>query len=211
MRARGTGRGRALAACCAALAFGGAASLASVAHARRPTVATDAFYVGTTIAPGAALTGAWDLDVYLTRDRMLSVGPGVSIAVLSGQEPAGQRYDLLLGVDVVRLKLGVNEPGGALRPFFTLGGGFYYVQFPEEVVGVTGSTGEPGEDPVTVSETLAEDDEFGGLLTFGFGIDVFVDGPWGLTVAGLSRVRISENDRLPEIWSELLLGVRFGL
>lgn len=183
----------------------------ATAFARRPTVATDAFYVGMDIAPGVSLTGAWDLDVYLTRDRMLSVGPGVALAVLSGEEPAGQQYDLLLAVDVVRLKIGVNEPGNAVRPWFMVGGGFYYVQFPEEVVSVTGSTGDPMDDPVTVSRTLAEDEEFGGLVSFGFGVDVFVDGPWGVTLAGINRVRISETDRLPEISAELLLGVRFGL
>lgn len=183
----------------------------SVALARRPTVATDAFYVGLGVSPGVSLTGAWDLDVYLMRDRMLSIGPGVSLSVLSDDEPAGQAFDLLLAVDVVRLKIGVNEPGHAVRPFFVLGGGFTYAQFPEERVTATGATGEPGEEEVTVTRTLLEDESFGGLVTFGFGVDLFINGPWGVTLAGLTRVRASDDDRLPQIWTELLLGIRFGL
>lgn len=194
-----------------AAAFVGAALLLApaAASARRPAVATDAFYVGTRLAPGAALTGAWDLDVYLTRNRLLSVGPSVSLSVLADSEPAGQAIDLFVGVDVVRIKIGVNEPGGAFRPFFLLGGGFYYAQFPEErtQVRVAGADGMP----VTGEVVLPEDDEFGGLVTFGFGADLFIDGPWALTLVSQNRARASTQDRVPELSTELLVGVRFGL
>src|ERR1035437_5146746 len=85
---------------------------------RRPTMATDAFYVGVRLDPGAALVFAWDLDVYLLRNRAISVGPGVSLSLLGSPATGGRTQDLLVAADVVRLKVGVNSPGHDWRPFF---------------------------------------------------------------------------------------------
>ncbi|MBI2893882.1 MAG: hypothetical protein HYY06_10045 [Deltaproteobacteria bacterium] len=178
----------------------------------RPTVATDAFYVGTRLAPGAALLAGWDLDVYLSRDRAWSLGPGVSVAVLGSKAPAGAEQDLLVSVDVARLKIAVAEAGGAWRPHLFVGGGFAWVRMPEQVEsGVTVSTGEGPDENATGERRFPELDEFLGIVSFGAGADLFSDGPWAFAFATISHVRLRDIERLPEVWTELVLGVRFGL
>lgn len=178
----------------------------------RPTVATDGVYVGTRLAPGAALLAAWDLDVYLSRDRAWSLGPGVSIAVLGSKAPPGAEQDLLISVDVLRLKVAVAEAGGAWRPHFFVGGGFAWVRMPEQVEsGITVSTGEGPDDTASGERRFPELDEFLGIVSFGAGADLFSDGPWAFSFGSISHVRLRDLDRLPEVWTELVLGVRFGL
>src|SRR5690606_37007095 len=150
-----------------------AASLAALllfsghAHAREPRIASDAFYVGARIDPGVALLAGWDLDVYLSRDRAWSLGPGVMLSVLGTGERAGMEQDFMLSADVLRLKIQVSEPGGSWRPYLMLGGGFSYAQLPAQT-----------EDEVTFDEL----EKFTPMLTVGFGGDLFAGGSWGLAM-----------------------------
>lgn len=113
-----------------ALTFALVIAVPSSAFADSPRIASDGFYVGWRVEPGAALTLAYDLDIYLTRDRVLALGPAVAFSFLgtSGAE-FGRRQDYLLTVDVMRLKVALRE-NGEFRPFLTVGGGFNYVHLP---------------------------------------------------------------------------------
>jgi hypothetical protein len=178
----------------------------------RPTVATDGFYIGTRLAPGAALLAGWDLDVYLMRDRAVSVGPGVSVAVLGPHAPGGGRQDILLTVDVARLKLELNSAGEEWRPWVVVGGGFCWVRFPAQSDdGVTVATGPDPGDTATGARSYPKAEEFLGVFTFGAGADLFVGGPMALSLAALTHVRASALERLPELWVDLAVGIRFGL
>lgn len=176
----------------------------------RPGVASDAFYVGVRVAPGAAMNAAWDLDIYFDRDRAVSIGPGVSLAVLGSGEPAGAEQELLLSADIARLKIGLNESGGEWRPFLMIAGGFSYTRLPaqsEDIV-VTSGGGSP---MVTVTRSFPALNEFAGIFTFGAGFELWSDGPWGLTFINQSHFHIGGDDRIPVVWTEFSIGVRFGL
>ncbi len=179
-----------IAACLAALLFSGDA------HAREPRIASDAFYVGARIDPGVALLAGWDLDVYLSRDRSWSLGPGLMLSVLGTGERAGMEQDLMISADILRLKVQVNEAGGEWRPYLMVGGGFSYVQLPEQT-----------EDEVT----FAELEKFTPMLTVGFGGDLFAGGSWGLAMLLATHFHLSGEERLPLAWAEVALGIRFGI
>jgi hypothetical protein len=185
--------------------------LPSTAEAdRRPRLASDAFYVGMRVEPGIALLAAWDLDIYLQRDRAVSLGPGVSVAVLGTEDNTdGHNQDFLLCADILRFKVGVNEAGGEWHPYFMLGIGFLYARLPAQEEGIRLTTGDPLPMEVTRQHPVLE--EFAGMLTFGAGADLFSDGPWGLALIWQNRYRLSGNSRIPDVWSELAIGIRFGI
>lgn len=182
------------------------ALLPSTAEAdKRPRLASDAFYVGMRLDPGVALQAAWDLDIYLDRERSVSLGPGISIAVLGTEQEQGRDQDFLLCADVIRFKVGVNEPGGAWHPYFMLGVGFTYARLPAQTWVIDGMAMPP------VARSYPELEEFAGLMTFGAGADLFSDGPWGLALIWQNRFRLSGSSRLPHEWMELAVGIRFGI
>lgn len=166
------------------------------AHAeRRPILLSDGFYVGVRAEPGWALTGAWDLDVYPVADRVVSLGPSVAVNVLSTDANPLRRQDVMVSVDVLQLKVGLNHPGGFFRPFVLVGGGFSWLRW-------------------TVPEApmvRAVDEGFLGLLTFGVGADIWGTSRFGVTILNHTRVRLTANERVPLLWAELLVGVRVGL
>jgi hypothetical protein len=168
---------------------------------KRPRLASDAFYVGMRVDPGVALQAAWDLDIYLDHERSVSLGPGVSVAVLGTEQSRGRDQDFLLCADVLRFKVGVNEPGGAWHPYFMLGVGFLYARMPEQTWML---------DEMT-SRSFPELEEFAGLMSFGAGADLFSEGPWGLALLWTTRFRLSGTSRLPDEWMELAIGIRFGI
>ena len=178
---------------------------------RRPTVATDAFFIGARVDPGWALVGAWDLDVYLRRDRIASVGPAVSLAILGSGVPDGRQQDLLLAVDFLRLKIGPPVTGGEWRPFVTLGGGFVYARLPEQIATNVEITPAGGGTTVRGDRRYAAVEEFAPVITVGAGTDYFPNGPLGLTLQMLTRFHPTGDSRIPDAWFEIQLGVRFGL
>jgi len=190
----------------------GLALASGVAEARdKPSVATDAFYIGTRLSPGAALLAGWDLDVYLTRDRAISLGPGVSVSVL-GPETGGTTQDIMVAVDVARFKLQVNSAGEEWRPYFMVGGGFAWVRQPAATEGdVTISIGEGPDDTATGTRTFPARERFLGIVSFGAGADLFVGGPWALSLAAFTHARAGSIPRIPELWVDLVVGIRFGL
>ena len=177
---------------------------------RRPSIASDAFYVGMRVGPGVALVGAWDLDVYLSRSRAVSLGPGVSVALLGSETRPGERQNVLVMGDVLRLKVQLNEAGGVWRPYFLLGGGAGFVWLRAEDNPALTVT-PPGGAPVTGRVAYAEVNEFFPAMVAGMGADIYVTNHVAIAFCALSRFRLTGTDRLPDAWAEMNLGVRFGL
>lgn len=205
-------RGRALAGLVAVAAFAALLDIRG-APARAdgmPRIASDAFWVGARFGPDGALCAGYDLDVYLTDDRALSLGPGATISVLGKDAPFGQRQDFLLVVDVLRFKVQLNEAGEEWRPYFFLGGGFDYVSLraATETVEVTpeGST-----MPVTGVRALPKLHEFQGIFSMGLGADLFTGGAWALSMMINDHFRLSGTSRVPVMWLDFTIGVRFGI
>ena len=175
----------------AALALGARAARAE----DRPTLVSDAFYVGGRAEPGWALAFGWDVDFYPTADRAVSLGPGLSIAALSNDPPSVRRQLLAVSVDALRLKVGLNHPGGLFRPFALAGAGLVWARFAERV-----GTGD-----------ASTDERFAPLLTLGGGADIWGRGRFGVSALVLTRFNPGATDRLPTAWCELAIGFRVGL
>lgn len=176
-----------------------------------PTTATDGLFVGARLEPGGALALAWDLDIYLTGDRVLSLGPAVSFAVL-GEDGAdlGRRQDALLAIDFLRLKVALNGGEDRFRPYLFLGGGLYYAWLPEQRSGPRDVFLEDGT-PGTAELRYAAAEELGGLLSLGVGGDLYFVDNFALAISVATHLRLSDADRVPLFWVETLLGIRFGL
>jgi hypothetical protein len=146
------------------------------------------------VAPGLALCGVIDLDLYLDRGRVLSLGPGLGVSLLGGDGGRpGQGQDLLLAVDVLRLKINVGNAGGRIRPVFYGGLGFSYASL--------GAV--PGAPFPTETDLSA-------MLTFGAGMDIFLGRNLALTALGQPHFHLHGSRRVPDVWAELVTGLRVG-
>ncbi len=161
----------------------------------RPTLVSDAFYVGARAEPGWALALGWDVDVYPTADRAISLGPGVSVTALSNDPPGARRQLLTVSADALRLKVGLNHPGGLFRPFALVGAGLVWARFAERA-----GAGD-----------AATDERFAPSATLGGGADIWGRGAFGVTALMLTRFNLGGTDRLPTAWCELAIGVRVGI
>lgn len=161
----------------------------------RPTIVTDAFYLGARAEPGWALAFAWDADFYLSADRAVSLGPALSVAVLSNDAPSPRTPVVSVSVDAVRAKFGLNHPGGLFRPFALVGLGFAWTRFAQRIDAPAGSL----------------DEAFTGMVALGAGADLWSRGRWGITTQMLSRLRAFGSERVPTASFELGVGFRFGL
>jgi hypothetical protein len=112
----------------------------------------------------------------------------------------------------VRLKIGLLPGSGDIRPFFLLGGGFYYGRLPTQVA--TNVTVVPHDNhsmPGTTGDVLYPAAEaWGGQLTLGAGVDYFFNAPFGVSMFWLDHISVTENARVPDNWMEIALGIRFG-
>lgn len=161
----------------------------------RPTIVSDAFYVGARGEPGWALSLGWDLDIYPTSDRAVSLGPGLAVIVLSNDAPSPRTPEIAVAVDAVRAKIGLNASGGLFRPFALIGGGFQWTRFAQRI-----------EAPVG-----GRDELFTGLFSVGAGADIWSRGKFGVTTMLLTRIRAFGSERVPTASFEWSVGFRFGL
>lgn len=176
-----------------------------------PTIASDGLFVGARLEPGGALLLGYDLDVYLTGDRVLSLGPAVTFSFL-GDDGAqlGRRQDWLLTIDFLRLKVAVNDGTGQVRPYLSLGGGMTYASLPVQESGphmVVLSDGTLANASLRYSST----EDFGGQISAGVGADFYLVDNLGIALAIVTHLRLSQQDRLPLFWAEVMIGLRFGL
>jgi hypothetical protein len=47
-------------------------------------------------------------------------------------------------------------------------------------------------------------------MTAGLGMDIFF-GAWGLALLFQTHFKLGDSSRLPEVWADLGIGVRFGI
>ena len=176
-----------------------------------PTLASDGLFVGGRLEPGGALLLGYDLDIYLTGDRVLSLGPAATFSFL-GEDGAdqGRRQDWLLTIDFLRVKVSIADGNSRVRPYLSLGGGMTYAALPEQTSGPIEVVLEDGT-LATAERRFAATEDFGGQISFGAGLDVYLIDSLAIAAAVVGHLRVHEQDRLPLFWTELMLGLRFGL
>ena len=176
-----------------------------------PTVASDGLFVGARLEPGGALLLGYDLDIYLTGDRVVSLGPAATFSFL-GEDGAeqGRRQDWLLTIDFLRLKVGIGGGESRLRPYLSIGGGMTHAAYPAQSSGPIEVVLADGSS-VTGERRYGADEEFGGQISAGGGLDFYLVSNLALAVAVQGHLRLHERSRLPLFWTELMLGLRFGL
>ena len=177
-----------------------------------PTIASDGLFLGARLEPGVALLFGYDLDIYLTGDRFISIGPAVSFAFLDedGAE-LGRRQDWLLTIDFLRLKVSLIGGEGPFRPYLFLGGGMTYASLPEQRTEPRDVVVLPDETPATAVIVYPQTEDFGAQISAGAGLDAYLVDNLALSLALAAHVRVSEQERMPLSWAELLFGIRFGL
>lgn len=177
-----------------------------------PTIASDGLFLGARLEPGAALLFGYDLDIYLTGDRFISLGPAVTFAFLddNGVE-LGRRQDWLLTVDFLRLKVSLIGGEGEFRPYLFIGGGMTYASLPEQETEERDVLVLPDRTPATAVVRYPQTEDFGAQISAGAGLDVYLIDNLALSMGLAAHVRVTDQERLPQTWAELLLGVRFGL
>ena len=177
-----------------------------------PTTASDGLFVGVRAEPGAALSLAYDLDIYLTGDRVLSLGPAVSFSFLSDSgSDFGRRQDALLQLDFLRLKVGLAGGNSRFRPHLLVGGGMYYAWLPEQRSAPRDVFVLPSGEPATAELRFESVEQFGAVLSLGAGLDVYLVDNFAIAIALVGHLRLSDEDRVPQFWSQALIGIRFGL
>lgn len=194
-----------------AAAIGVASCVPSAARAdEMPTIASDGLFVGARLEPGGALLFGYDLDVYLTGDRVLSLGPALTFAFL-GEDGAdqGRRQDWLLTLDFLRLKVGFAAEG-QLRPYLSIGGGMTYASLPAQTSG-TIEVVLPDGTVTSAERRFSATEDFGGQLSIGGGLDAYLLPNLAVCVAVVGHLRLHTQERLPLFWSEVMAGIRFGL
>lgn len=176
-----------------------------------PHLVTDALYVGARGEPNVALLLGWDLDLYLTGTRAVSMGPALSIAV-AGDEPDadGRRQDFLATLDFLRWKFQINRVGSSVRWHVLVGAGMYWASLPAQQGPVRELVLSDGSVTTGYAD-FPHVEGFGGQATFGIGVDLFEGSSFGASLFTLAHVRLDDDmHRMPRIWAETAIGIRFG-
>lgn len=182
----------------------------TLARADSPRISSDGLYLGARFEPGVAFTLAYDLDVYLSRDRFVSIGPAASMSFLgSNGSELGRRQDYLLAVDVARLKISLTQEPST-RTYILVGGGFDIAHLPAQEGSLRDVTLASGT-VASARLTFPEQSSVNGLISVGLGFDAYLNSHFGLATALVSHIRVGGDDRVPRFWAELLFGFRFGL
>ncbi len=177
-----------------------------------PRVASDGIFIGGRLEPGGALALAYDLDIYLTGDRLLSLGPAATFSFLGedGRE-LGRQQDFLFAVDVLRFKVALNGGDNWARPYLFLGGGFYYASLPEQRSDPYDVFVLPDGTPATAELRFSAIEDVAGLASAGGGLDLYFIENLAVAFVLTTHLRIGDQARVPLFWAEALVGLRFGL
>jgi hypothetical protein len=196
----------------AALASTSVLACAGTAVAQAPPIraVSDAIYLGARAEPGGAWSFAYDLDILVSdASTGISLGPSfsVSFAGQSGTDQ-GQRQEYLLACDFLRARISVVQWYG-LRIMALVGAGMTFVSLYEQASVPHTARLEDGTE-VVVSETFPSLFAPGALLTLGAGADWYWDANWGLAAYVVSHIRLDDQPRMPALWIEVGIGLRFG-
>lgn len=191
-----------------ALATSTLVALPLAAQERHDT--TEALLVGGRFDPGAAWLVAYDLEIELGTPCGFNLGPSASVA-FGGLDGSEQRQDLLAVLDVLRGRFVLDQHSCGscgYRLQALLGAGMYFVmhgaaELPRLYENDNGET-------VSVIERFAEQWRFGAQVTGGMSADWWFSHEWALTGLLAFHVRLDDYARMPAIWAEAGLGIRFG-
>lgn len=177
--------------------------VASTAAAQDRHSTTHALWLGGRFDPGAAWNVGYDLEVELDTPCGFNLGPSVAVA-FGGGDGGAERQDLLVSLDLLRGRFLLDESSCGscgYRLQALLGAGGYLVINPAL------------PDPSLGSKTnVLEPDawRFGAQVTGGLSADWWMERTWGFTGLLAFHVRLDDWSRMPAIWAEAGLGLRFG-
>ena len=190
----------------ASLAVGASASAQSAAiHG-----VSDALYVGARAEPGGAWNFAYDLDILVTDAASgVSLGPSFSVAFGgSSSNDLGRRQEYLLAADFLRVRVTLWQ-GYGFRGMALAGAGMTLASLHDQSSAPHDALLADGTKVVVTDHhpyLLAP----GAMLTLGVGADWYFDSHWGLCIFLVGHIRLDDQPRLPALWVELGVGVRFG-
>jgi hypothetical protein len=175
---------------------------------RRST--THALFVGGRFDPGAAWLAGYDLEIELNTPCGFNLGPSLSVAFGGGDGGAG-RQDLLASLDFLRGRFLLDEHdcgSCGYRLQALLGAGMYFalnpaVALPIEVENANGELS-------WVTQRSPEQWQLGAQITGGMSADWWFSRELGVTGLLAVHVRLDDYGRMPALWAEAGLGVRFG-
>lgn len=183
----------------------------AAAGAQQPIHATsDAIYVGVRAEPGAAYLLAYDLDILVSdAETGISIGPSISVSFGGASSTdLGRLQEWLVTADFLRARATVARAGG-FRLMALLGAGMYFVALEDQRTAPHLALLEDGTE-VTVSEHHAWAFAPGAVITGGLGADWYWSDQWGISAYAVGHLRLDEQPRMPALWLEIGLGVRFG-
>ncbi len=171
---------------------------------------TEALLVGGRFDPGAAWLVAYDLEIELGTSCGFNLGPSASVA-FGGLDGGSQRQDVLASLDILRGRFLLDQHSCGscgYRLQALLGAGMYFAlhsaaEIPRIYENDNGET-------LSVIERFAEEWRFGAQLTGGMSADWWFTHDWGITGMLAFHVRLDDYARMPGIWAEAGLGIRFG-
>jgi hypothetical protein len=194
-----------------ALTLAGLSAFASPALAQSAIHATsDALYIGARAEPGSAWCFAYDLDILVTSPQIgISLGPSVSISFGgTSTTDQGRRQEYLIAADFVRGRFTLAQWHG-LRGMALVGAGMTLVSLYDQETAPHDAVLQDGT-VVTVTDHYPSALVPGALLTLGVGGDWYWDSQWGLAIYLVGHIRLDDQSRMPALWVELGVGMRFG-
>lgn len=187
-----------------------ASLVASSASAQRRHDTTEALYVGGRFDPGAAWLVGYDLEIELGTPCGFNLGPSASVA-FGGLDGNEQRQDVLATLDVLRGRFLLDQHSCGscgYRLQALVGAGMYFAMHGAADLART-YVNDNGET-IPVLERFSEEWRFGAQVSAGMSADWWFSSEWAVTGVLAFHVRLDDYARMPGIWAEAGLGIRFG-
>ncbi len=175
---------------------------------RRST--THALFVGGRFDPGAAWLAGYDLEIELNTPCGFNLGPSLSVAFGGGDGGVG-RQDLLASLDILRGRFLLDEHrcgSCGYRLQALLGAGMYFVLNPAAAIPI--EVEGPNGQMQWLTQRSPEQWQLGAQITGGMSADWWFSRELGVTGLLAVHVRLDDYGRMPALWAEAGLGVRFG-
>lgn len=189
----------------------------STASARCRHDTVEDFHALLRLGDGAGFGGSYHFDLCDDAFDPVRIGFGASIAFpFVETESAPNIRDFLITADVVRLTWYTDEPFHLIT---AIGG--YFVDLPAQMAAPTTFLFEDGTT-ATTRAVYSRDWRFGPVVTVGVLYEHFMFGSRydserrtanpdaGVSVRLVAHARLDDYARVPPVWLELSLGIRFG-
>jgi len=171
---------------------------------------TEALLIGGRFDPGAAWLVAYDLEIELGTPCGFNLGPSASVA-FGGLDGGPQRQDVLATLDVLRGRFLLDQHSCGscgYRLQALVGAGMYFAMHgAAEIARVYENE---NHETIPVLERFEQEWRFGAQVSAGMSADWWFTHDWGITGMLAFHVRLDDYARMPGIWAEAGLGIRFG-